>query len=53
MVELFCEKNERLKAIKGTVTQIEKALISDPWPISKVSWQFRIPTMYNFEVIYP
>ena len=52
MVELFCEKNERLKAIKGTVMQIEKALISDPWPISKVSWEFRIPTIYNFEVIY-
>ena len=33
--------------------QIEKALISDRLRVSKVSLKFRIPTMYNFAVIYP
>ena len=32
--------------------QIEKALINDRLHVSKVSWQFRIPTIYNFAVIY-
>ena len=39
--------------IKGTVMQIEKALINDRLRVSKVSWKFHIPTIYNFEVIYP
>ena len=38
---------------KGTVMQIEKARINDRLPVSKVSWKFRIPTIYNFAVIYP
>ena len=29
--------------IKGTVIQIEKALINDCLSVSKVSWKFRIP----------
>ena len=33
--------------------QIEKALINDPLRVSKVSWKFRIRTIYNFAVIYP
>ena len=30
--------------------QIEKAQINDRLRISKVSWKFRIPTIYNFAV---
>ena len=33
--------------------QIEKALINDGLGVSKVPWKFRIPTFYNFAVIYP
>ena len=33
--------------------QIEKALITDRLRVSKLSRKFRIPTMYNFAVIYP
>ena len=33
--------------------QIEKALINDYLLVSKVSWKFYIPTIYNFAVIYP
>ena len=32
--------------------QIEKALINDYLRVSKVSWKFRIPAIYNFAVIY-
>ena len=39
--------------LKGTVMQIEKPLIKDRLGISKVFWKFRIPTIYNFAVIYP
>ena len=39
--------------LKGTVIQIEKAMINDRLRFSKVSWKFRIPTIYNFAVIYP
>ena len=38
---------------KGTVMQIEKALINDRLCVSKVSWKFRVPNIYNFAVIYP
>ena len=37
---------------KGTVMQIEKALIIDHLRVSKVSRKFRIPAIYNFVVIY-
>ena len=37
-------------AFKDTVMQIEIALINDRLRISKVSWKFRIPTIYNFAV---
>ena len=43
----------RLSLLKGTVRQIEKALIIDRLRVSKVSWKSRIPTIYNFAVIYP
>ena len=33
--------------------QIEKALINDRLRVSKVSWMFFIPTVYNLAVIYP
>ena len=33
--------------------QIEKALINDRLRVSKVSWMFFIPTIYNLVVIYP
>ena len=39
--------------LKGTVMQTEKALMNVRLYVSKVSWKFRIPTMYNFAVIYP
>ena len=39
--------------IKGTVMQIEKALINDRLRVSKVFWKFHIPTIYSFAVIYP
>ena len=32
--------------------QIEKALTNDRLRVSEVSWKFRIPTIYNFAVIY-
>ena len=32
--------------------QLEKALINDRLRVSKVSIKFRIPTIYNFVVIY-
>ena len=38
---------------KGTIMQIEKALITDRLHVSKVCWKFRVPNSYNFEVIYP
>ena len=41
------------KKIKGTVMQIEKALINDRLHVQKVSWKFLITTIYNFTVIYP
>ena len=33
--------------------QVEKVLIDDRISVSKVSWKFRIPIIYNFPVIYP
>ena len=33
--------------------QIEKALINDRLRVSNISWKFRIPTLYNFAVVYP
>ena len=43
----------KLKPFKGTVMQIEKALINDRLRDLKVSLKFRIPAIYNFAVIYP
>ena len=40
-------------SFKGTVMQIEKALINNRLRVSKVSWKFRIQNIYNFLVIYP
>ena len=37
---------------KGTVMQIKKTLTNDHLHVSKVSWKFRIPTIY-VAVIYP
>ena len=37
---------------KGTFMQIEKTLINDHLGVSKVSWNFCIPTISNFAVIY-
>ena len=42
-----------IAVIKDAVMQIEKALINDCLRVSKVSWKFRIPTAYNFEIIHP
>ena len=43
----------RVESFKGTVMQIQKALINDCLRVSKVSWKFLIPTIDNFAVIYP
>ena len=40
------------QSFKGTVIQIEKALITYGLGVYKVSWKFRIPTIYNFAVIF-
>ena len=32
--------------------QIEKAQINDQLRVSNVSWKFRIPTIFNFAIIY-
>ena len=39
--------------VKGTVLEIEKTLVNDHLSVSKISWIFYIPTIYNFAVIYP
>ena len=44
--------NEFSDKFKGAAMQIEKALINDRLRVSKVSWKFCIPTIYNFAVIY-
>ena len=33
--------------------QIEKTLINENLRVSKISWKFHIPTIYNFSVVYP
>ena len=38
---------------KGTVMQIEKPLTNTRLRVSKVSWKFRIPAIYDFAIIYP
>ena len=40
-------------AITEIFIQIEKALICDGASVSKVTGTFRIPTIYDFIVIYP
>ena len=37
---------------KGTVMQIEKALLNDRLYVSKIYWKFHIPIAYNIAVIY-
>ena len=37
---------------EDTVTQIEKTQLSGRLRVSKVSWNFHIPTTYNIAVIY-
>ena len=46
-------KTVRNVLIKGTVMQIEKALINDHLRLSEVFRKFYVPTCYNFAVIYP
>ena len=38
--------------LKGTVMQIEKALIENCVRVSKVFWKFHTATIYDFAVIY-
>ena len=40
--------------IKGTVMKIakKKKMINDRLRVLRVSWKFRIPTIYNFAAIY-
>ena len=57
MRNLFKVDNSDTRAtsifLKVTVMQIEKPLINDRLRVSKIPWRFRIPTIYNSEVIYP
>ena len=46
------EIKERL-VIKGKFMQIKNEIMNNCLRVSKVSWNFRIPTIYNFAVIYP
>ena len=39
--------------LKGIIKKTERALINDRLSVSKLSWKFYIPTIYNFAVIYP
>ena len=55
---IFWQNKKFLKAYdllsfvkKVPVMQIEKALINDRLCVSKISWKFRIPTIYNSPVI--
>ena len=43
----------KLPQLKGRVMQIEKALLNDRLSVLNVSGKFRIPSIYNFPVIYP
>ena len=55
LINLKFKKMNRLtkiKIIKGTITQIEKALINDRLRVSRINQKFLIPTIYNFAVIY-
>ena len=42
----------KLPQLKSTVMQIEKALLNDRLSVLNVSEKFRIPSIYNFPVIY-
>ena len=42
------KKETSLQNFKSTVIKIDKALINDRLHDSKVSWKFRIQTIYNF-----
>ena len=46
-----CFANMLLLRLKGTVMQIEKALMNDRLRVSKEPWKFGIPTIYDFAVI--
>ena len=52
-IAIEISKTNNNSNIKGTVIQIEKALINDLLRVSKVSWKFRFATVYNFAVIFP
>ena len=41
----------QLFSFKGTVIKIKRGMINDRLHVSKVSWKFCIPTIYNFAVI--
>ena len=47
------KQNFRNQQFKGKVMQFEKALTNGCLCISKVSWKFRIPTIYNLALTYP
>ena len=41
---------ERLKAVKGTVMKIERALINDRLCVLKVPWKFRIQKILKYSI---
>ena len=52
-IAIEISKTNNNSNIKGTVIQIEKALINGLLRVSKVSWKFGFATVYNFAVIFP
>ena len=47
-----CKKQPSRGVLKGTVMQIEKALINDRFHVLKAFSKFHIPAIHNFAVIY-
>ena len=37
-----------MQTYKGTAMKFDKALINNHLRVPKISWKFRIPTIYNF-----
>ena len=45
-------KNPEFSTLKVTVMYSENALVNNRLCVSKISWKFRISTIFNFAVIY-
>ena len=49
----FGEVDLVLLVLKMQPCRLKKTLINDRFLVSKESWNFHIPTVYNFALIYP